>query len=161
MKINIRSENTNFNMYILYKIENWKRKKIRKNLFNDNEVEQLIETNEIRKLILGVYPKYYSKFKWLLVWLLLSFVELFGTSFGSFGSDSKMYKEFIIEFKEELSELNICFNGSRFDLSSIEDIVISEKIKGKFLAIIISVLGLMIWILLIFIIILIQILSKK
>lgn len=162
MIINIRSEYTDSNKYVLYKIESGKKIKICKGIFNDSECIHVNETLKTNKLVMIVYPKYYSKFKWFFVWLLLSIVELYATCFGSFASNSKMYKEFTIVVDESLKELNLVFNKSRYDLtSSTEGVLISEKIKGRLYTILISIFGLAFIILLIFCIVFIQIYLER
>lgn len=161
MMINIKSEYTDSNKYVIYKMESGKRKKICKGIFNDSKYLHLNEeVNE--KLIMIVYPKYYSKLKWFLVWFLLSFVELYATCFGSFGTDSKMYKEFVIDINTNVSELDLIFNKPRYDLtSSTNGVVINEQIKGKLYAILISILCLGLFILIIFAIVFLQIYFEK
>lgn len=160
--INIKSEHTESNKYILYKIESGKRKKLCKGIFNDAESIHINEPIKNQKLLMVVYPKYYSKFKWFFVWLLLSLVELYATCFGSFGSDSKMYKEFSIDINNQLSEVDLVFNKSRYDLKSTTDgVLITEQIKGKLYTILISIFGLVLFVSFVFAIVWLQIYLEK
>ncbi len=94
--------------------------------------------------------------------MLLSLVELYATCFGSFGSDSKMYKEFSIDINNSLLELDLVFNKSKYALKSLtDDVLISEQIKGKLYAILISILGLVLFILIVITIVFLQIYLMK
>lgn len=85
-------------------------------------------------------------------------VELFGTWFGAFGSDTKMYKEFSINFNTNIEQIDLVFNRPRYDLSTTtEGVFLSEKIKGKLLSIFISIFGLIFFVAMIFLIVLLQI----
>lgn len=162
MEINIKSENTIINKYILYEVKQNRKIKVCQGIFNDNKCLNIKRIENYEKYLLVVYPKYLSKLKWFVVWMLLSIVELFSTWFGSFGSDSKMYKEFLIDVDDNIEQIDLIFNRPRFDLSTTTNgICISEKVKGKLISILISFFGLLLFVLLIFTIVFLQIYFRK
>lgn len=162
MKIRIYLEFIESNKYVFYKVINKKKKKVNSGYFlNDNTIELLSEGIS-DEYILVVYPKYYSKLKWFLVWVFLGLIELIASSFGSFGSDSKMYKAFYIKLKNECDEINLNFNNARFELTCLDNCCeIREEIRGRLYSILVSLLGLSIFICLIAIIVCIRVYIKN
>lgn len=145
MRIRLKTDNSKINRYKLYSINEKKRKLISHGRMN-GLYEKVIELDKNCDLFLVVYPKYYSSINWFLLWVLLCFVELIATTFGSFGTNKKMYKQFHLRCKE-LEYIELCFDERNFSLtSSNTNVTIDEKIKGKKETIIVSLLGVLLFI---------------
>ncbi len=157
MEIILKSEYTDNNKFCLYSYKYGKKKKLRKGFFKDDSAVTINVNDNSDKYILFVYPKYYSKLGWLLLWLLLCFVELISTCFAFFGSDTKMYKSFSFEIPKEIDEVEFTFNRPRYDLiCSNNNIVIKESKKGRLFSILISLAGVLVYILIIFLMVLLN-----
>lgn len=93
--IELKTENAVKNKVVFYGIKNNKKYKLKKIRLNGNESKK-IDILNYKKIEIYIYPKYFTTIRWFVVWFLLSFIELIGTSFGSIGTDSKMYKVFTL-----------------------------------------------------------------
>lgn len=146
----MRAELPDLNKYVLYGIKDGKKYKVNSGIFNDS-TDVVVEIYCYNEFKLCVYPKYLSKFRYIMLWMVLGFIELIATSFGSFGNETKLYKVFCIEVPKETSNVELVFNRPRFDLvSNVNECKITEFVKGKFYSVIFSIMGLIIFIGIIF-----------
>ena len=146
MALIIKSEHIDSNKYVLYTINDKnKKRKISKGFFKNNEAIKIDLKDNSRKYLLAVYPKYYSKIKWILLWLFLCVIELIDSCLTSADDHKKMYKTFYFEIPDEIDDVELIFNWPRYELTTnISDIKIKEKVKGRLMGILISIVGIII-----------------
>lgn len=133
MKIKLTSTYVDHkNKYILYCIVNNKKKKIHSGYLRGNDCIDINIDDETDNLILKIYPKYFSMWKWRIVAAIVGILGLLGSYFLSFFDYFIMYQEFEITTTENGSDVQLHFNGADFTIKANDNSVkITSKIKGK------------------------------